>query len=143
METLWRWWGNTREWTNVYSIYKLSSNYGTSYLQGLLVLGVLLALFSGIFLFTGLEPGKEHVGSLPAINYELCLHTACQRASWQQKVNDFVRVYLFTLSLLTFKQEKLYEPANEWTQLWVYIAVTFLAGQTALVLYTIRRRFKR
>jgi hypothetical protein len=145
MKLLWRCWG-----ANGYYLYWLASNYGTSYLQGLLVLGVLIALFSGIFLFTGLKPSKEHVGSskehvgsLRAINYELCLHTACQRASWRQKVCDSARTIVFTLSLLTFQKDRLYDPANAWTQFWICIAVPLLAGQTALVLFAIRRRFKR
>jgi hypothetical protein len=109
---------------------------------------VLLALFSGIFLWSGLKPSgikpsKEHEDSLHDINYELCLHTACQRASWQQKVDDSTSAFLFTLSLLTFQKERLYEPANRWTQFWMYIATLLLAGQTALVLFAIRRRFKR
>jgi hypothetical protein len=143
METLWHCWGAIRERTNGYSIYKLSSNYGTSYGRGLLVLGVLLTLFSGIFLWSGLKPSKEHKDCLHDINYELCLHTACQRTLWQQKVDDSVSAFLFTLSLLTFQKERFYEPANRWTQFWMYIAVFLLAGQTALVLFAIRRRFKR
>jgi uncharacterized protein YjbI with pentapeptide repeats len=155
MKLLRRCWG-----ANGYYLYRLASNYGTSYFQGLLVLGVLLVLFSGIFLFTGLKPSrvylerlntlqvspqvnlKEHK-SLHDINYELCLHTACQRASWQQKVCDFGRTIVFTLSLLTFQKERLYEPANACTQFWICIAVPLMAGQTALVLFAIRRRFKR
>ncbi len=80
---------------------------------------------------------------MPAVNYELCLHTACQRASRQQKVSDSVSAFLFTLSLLTFQKERLYEPANRCTQFWVYIAVFLLSGQMVLVLFAIRRRFKR
>jgi uncharacterized protein YjbI with pentapeptide repeats len=138
MKLLWRCWGVI----NGYSIYKFLSNYGTSYLQGLLVLGMLLVLFSGIFLWSGLKPSKEHIGSLRAINYEPCLHTACQRP-WQQKVRDSAKAIVFTLSLLTFQKDRLYEPANACTQLWICIAVPLLAGQTALVLFAIRRRFKR
>ena len=141
MGTLWRWWGTIREWINGYSIYKLLSNYGTSYWQGFLVLGVLLVLFSGIFLFTGLKPSKEHKDLLD-INYEPCLHTACQHISWQ-KICDSGRTLVFTLSLLTFQKDRLYEPATAWTQFWICIAVPLLAGQTALVLFAIRRRFKR
>jgi hypothetical protein len=143
MKTLWHCWGVIREWTNGYYLYWLASNYGTSYLQGLLVLGVLIALFSGIFLFTGLKPSKEHKDSLHDINYELCLHTACQRTSWQQKICDSARTIVFALSLLTFQKDRLYESANAWTQFWICIAVPLLAGQTALVLFAIRRRFKR
>jgi uncharacterized protein YjbI with pentapeptide repeats len=143
MKLLWRWWGTIRERTNGYSIYKFLSNYGTSYLHGFLVLLVGLVLFSGIFLCTGLKPSKEHKDSLHDINYELCLHTACQRASWQRKVSDSGRTIVFTLSLLTLQKERLYEPANVWTQFWICIAVPILAGQTALVLFAIRRRFKR
>jgi hypothetical protein len=142
MKLLWHCWEAIHQRTNGYYLYWLASNYGTSYLRGLLVLGVLLALFSGIFLFTGLKPSKEHKG-LHDINYELCLHTACQRVSWQQKVCDSARTIVFTLSLLTFQKERLYEPANAWTQFWICIAVPLLAGQTALVLFAIRRRFKR
>jgi hypothetical protein len=138
MKLLWRCWGVI----NGYSIYKFLSNYGTSYLQGFLVLLVGLILFSGIFLYTGLKPSKEYVGRLLPINYELCLYTTCQRASWQ-KVDDSASAFLFTLSLLTFQKERLYEPANKWTQFWMYFAVLFMAGQTALVLFAIRRRFKR
>jgi hypothetical protein len=138
MKLLWRCWGVI----NGYSIYKFLSNYGTSYLQGFLVLLVWLILFSGIFLWSGLKPSKEHKDSLHDINYEPCLHTSCQRASWQ-KVSDSFRTIVFTLSLLTFQKDRLYEPANAWTQFWVCIAVPLLAGQTALILFAIRRRFKR
>jgi uncharacterized protein YjbI with pentapeptide repeats len=139
MKLLWRCWGVI----NGYSIYKFLSNYGTSYLRGFLVLLVWLVLFSGIFLYTGLKPSKEHKDSLHDINYELCLHTPCQRASWQQKVSDSAKTLVFTLSLLTFQKDRLYEPATACTQFWICIAVPLLAGQTALVLFAIRRRFKR
>jgi hypothetical protein len=146
MKMLWRCWGVI----NGYSIYKFLSNFGTSYVRGLLVLGVLLVLFSGIFLWSGLKLSEEHrdsliehKDSLHNINYELCLHTACQRTPWQRKVRDSAKAIVFTLSLLTFQKDRLYEPANAWTQFWVCIAVPLLAGQTALVLFAIRRRFKR
>ena len=146
MKLLWRCWGAI----NGYSIYKFLSNYGTSYLRGFVVLLVWLVLFSGIFLYTGLKLSKEHKDSLKEhkedslhdINYEPCLHTACQHVSWR-KVSDSGRTFVFTLSLLTFQKERLYEPANAWTQFWICIAVPLLAGQTALVLFAIRRRFKR
>jgi hypothetical protein len=96
-----------------------------------------------VFLVAGMKESENHKDSLHDINYELCLCTARQRASWRQKVDDSTSAFLFTLSFLTFQKERLYEPANKWTQFWVCIAVLFLAGQTALVLFAIRRRFKR
>ena len=47
---------------NVYSFYRLLSNYGTSYWQGFNILVLMLLLFSGIFLLTGFKPSNRNIG---------------------------------------------------------------------------------
>ncbi|MGH9967962.1 MAG: pentapeptide repeat-containing protein [Pyrinomonadaceae bacterium] len=60
----WRW-RNFRwvgEWLNSYNVYRLASNYGTSYWQALLILFMLILTLSLAFLSAGFQPSKESAG---------------------------------------------------------------------------------
>ncbi|RMD65687.1 hypothetical protein D6817_05595, partial [Candidatus Pacearchaeota archaeon] len=140
----WRCLAGCRARLNGFEIYKVASRYGTSYWQALLVLLGLILFFSGIFMLSGLRP-REGYG-LPSINYELCFDWKCLAPSWNEwrdRLENYGRAFVHTLSILTFQRERPYIPANTWTLFWVSVAVPLLVGQAALVLLAIRRRFKR
>jgi uncharacterized protein YjbI with pentapeptide repeats len=134
----------TREWVNVYSMYRLLSHYGTSYRRGVAVLAVLHFLFAGIFLYTGFQPTQKFLQEpVEVIEYNLLPIEGYVPVSLAQWCSDYSESLLYTLSILTFQKDRFYEPLKGWSQLWTAIAVLLFTGQAALVLFAIRRRFKR
>lgn len=137
-------WRKTREWVNAYSMYRLLSHYGTSYRRGVAVLAVLHSLFAGIFLYTGFQPTQKFLQEpVAVIEYNLLPTESYVTASSAQWCSDYSESLLYTLSILTFQKDRFYEPLKGWSQLWTAIAVLLFTGQAALVLFAIRRRFKR
>lgn len=141
-----RWLGST---LNGYAIYRLLSHYGTSYWHALLMLIVMLACFSWIFVFTGFqtanggatEPAKviaENPKPDGRIEYDWGGSTPI--CDWMA---DYGKSLVLTLSILTFQRQHFYAPLGALSQLWLIIAALMLTAQVALVLLAIRRRFKR
>lgn len=116
----WPWLRWLREQLNTYNFYRILSNYGTSYVQALIVLGIFIMFFSAIFFSVGFRPVSEGVPEL-----------------------NFGRAILLTLSVVTFQRERFYEPIDDWGRFWLYFSVFVLTAQVALLLLAIRRRFKR
>lgn len=130
-----------REWFNSHALYRLLSNYGTSYWQGTIVLLLLLSIFSGIFLLTGI---KTTTGDAPQfIEYNLWVDNEHIGASLLQVGSDFWTALLYTLGILTFQKEKIAIAASGWSHFWTFIAVLIFPAQGALILFALRRRFKR
>ena len=131
-------------WLNVYSFYRILSNYGTSYWHGFTVLVLMLLFFSGIFLLTGFQPGKETSGiEQRLIEYNLWPDSKHESVSLRQWLPDYGKAILFTLSIITFQRERFYQPVGAWSQFCLFIAVFVLTSQAALVLLAIRRQFRR
>lgn len=131
------------EWANSYNLYRILSNYGTSYWQALIILVALIFTFSIAFLFAGFEPIRADTGAPRIIEYNLFPDSAHRRASAGKIAVDFRESLLFTLSIITFQKERFYEPVGSQARLCLYFAVLFLTAQAALVLLALRRRFKR
>jgi uncharacterized protein YjbI with pentapeptide repeats len=139
-----RWWRKMREWANTHALYKMLSNYGTSYWQAFMVLLLMLFIFSGIFLCTGFQLSKGSTGSTAGvIEYNLWPDSEHHVVPFSQWISDYCKAILFSLSIITFQRERFYEPAGDLSRFWLFIAVFVLTSQTALVLLAIRRRFKR
>lgn len=111
-----------------------------------------IALFSGLFLYTGFAPSKDNLetsrlrestGSVHIIEYNIFPDAKHQPVLFKQWMSDYKKSVLLTLSILTFQKERFYDPANEKSQLVLYIAVLVLTAQSALILFAIRRRYKR
>jgi hypothetical protein len=137
-------WCKTREWVNAYSMYRLLSQYGTSYRRGVAILAVLHFLFAGIFLYTGFQPTQKFLQEpVEVIEYNLLPTEGYVTVSLAQWCSDYSESLLYTLSILTFQKDRFYEPIKGWSQLWSAIAVLLFTGQAALVLFAVRRRFKR
>jgi len=128
---------------NSYNLYRLLSNYGTSYWHALLVLLLLVLLLSSGFLITGFSPvGASNGKTIEAINYVWAWPWECS-FQLKQRAIDLAEAVTFSFSILTFQHSKLYEPSGSLTRLLICMAVICFYSQTALVLLAIRRKFKR
>jgi uncharacterized protein YjbI with pentapeptide repeats len=133
-----------RERLNSYWLYRLLSNYGTSYWQALTVLLALLLIFSAAFLYTGFQPNKENISATGrAIEYNVFTDSTHHNVSLGQWLSDYGEAVLFSLSIITFQRERFYEPVGWVSQLFLYLAVLTITTQGALVVLSVRRRFRR
>jgi hypothetical protein len=123
---------------NSYQVYRFLSNYGTSYWQALVVLLGLILLSSWVLLFTGLRASDGQA----FIHYKF-FSAASSLSAALHWMRDYLRAIVFTLSVLTLQRQRAYEPLGSWSHLWTAVASLLLAGQAALVVLAIRRRFRR
>jgi uncharacterized protein YjbI with pentapeptide repeats len=133
-----------RKKVNGYSIYLISSRYGTSYPQAIAILFLLTLMFPLFFLYAGFKSGKESTVEQPRIiEYNLFSDSTHQTVAFGQWINDYSEALSYTLSIITFQRERFYEPLNLQSRMLLYISVFVLTAQTAFVLLAIRRQFKR
>jgi len=132
-----------RKWLNAYNLYKVSNNYGTSYNRGLAVLLFLILTFSTLFFVSGFKTFDKPNEPSRVIEYDLLVDQGHQRVSLQQWLNDYESAMSLSLSIMTFQKDRFYEPLEGWSRLWLYLAVIILTSQEAMVLLSIRRRFRR
>lgn len=148
--------GFFRSWLNGHGLYLLLSRYGTSYMWSLAILAVLVAAISLLMLGAGFRTALDAtqggsstsaavtLPSISTIQYGLWFDTehpvAAEPRQW---LRDYGRAFIFTTSILTLQRSRPYEPINSLGWLCMYLASVALVGQTALVLFAIRRRFKR
>jgi uncharacterized protein YjbI with pentapeptide repeats len=138
------WWRNLRLYFNGYGVYLLSSRYGTSYAQAILVLVLMLLGFSWVFLFTGFQFGKEYRGGNDwFFEYDWCYECKFSPDALWKLLSAYREALMYSFSLITFQRGEYYEPSSWQTRFWVYVAMLFLLSQAAMVLLAIRRRFKR
>lgn len=134
------WIRRIREQINAYNLYRISSNYGTSYWQGFIVLLIMILLISLFFLFSGFQASKDSTNNQQVINYKF-------QPDYEhvgQWLSDYGKALTLSTSIITFQKDRFYEPLDGWwSRLWLQIAVIVLTAQVALVLLAIRRRFKR
>jgi hypothetical protein len=94
-----------REWFNEYALYRLSSAYGTSYLQAATLLLVLIFLFSAAFLYSGFRPvaSDGDKGKAP-IEYNLFSDENHHQTTPRQWALDYSSAVSLTLSIITFSK---------------------------------------
>jgi len=126
---------------NAYALYWKVSHYGTSYIVALawLLFWVLL-VFPLVFLFSGFDMLSPDTGKLvERISYQMQPdHT--QVLHW---LSDWFKAASFSLSVSTFQRSRLYEASGRLAMISLPIESVIVAGQSALLLFAIRRRFKR
>lgn len=138
------WFHEIRKKLNGYTLYLISSRYGTSYPQAISVLLMLLILFPVFFLFAGFKSGKESTVEQPRIiEYNLFSDSTHQPAEIGQVITDYSEALSYTLSIVTFQRERFYEPFGREARILLYISVLVITAQSAFVLLAIRRQFKR
>lgn len=134
----------TREWVNLFGLYRISSRYGSSYNQALLVLLICFALISSLFLLAGFRPSDENRADQSAlIEYNMLPDSSHNWAGLQRLSADYLKAFILSLSIITFQKDRFYEPVSWQGQLCLYLAVLVLTVQAALVLLAIRRQFRR
>jgi hypothetical protein len=139
-----RWVRRCSEWLNGFALYRVLSAYGTSYWQALLVLVCMIFLFSTVFLFSGLSSVQPPVlADRSFIKYDLRAKQGDTQATLSDVAGDYARTIAHTLSLLTFQRERQYRASGPLSQAFEAMASIFLAGQSALLLLAIRRKFRR
>ncbi len=126
---------------NAYSIYWQFSRYGTSYIVAIIwLLAWVLVFFPIAFVFSGFQ-SVDTISGKPAevIAYQVVpgfRHAAQWFFDWLKAIN-------FSLSIATFQRTRLFEPSGDATYLISAIESVVVAAQSALLLFAIRRRFKR
>jgi hypothetical protein len=87
--------------------------------------------------FSGLQPPKVTSNAPILYSFEPNL------AYTGQWLADYLRSVSFTLSVFTLPRQRPYEPMGAFSHIWVSITSLLLAGQAALFLLAMSRRFKR
>ena len=137
-----------REWFNAYNLYRLLSNYGTSYWQAFGVLIFFVLIFSWFFLYSGIQTSETRSSGtngaqVDTIEYDVFQNEDHSFVSLSQWFPDYLLAIQLTMSIITFQRERFYEPIGALGRFLLFAAVIVLASQAALVLLAIRRRFKR
>ena len=129
---------------NSYAIYRYLSAYGSSYWQALAVIVMMVLIFPGLFMFTGLQSVPTRIEEPShSIQYHIPPREDENRPALKQISTDYLHSITHTLEILTFQRERRYRPANMFAQAFESFTTIILAGQVALLLLAIRRRFKR
>jgi hypothetical protein len=126
---------------NAYALYWQFSRYGTSYVVAIVwLLAWVVVLFPTVFMFSGFQFVDTTSGrSAGTIEYQILpdfRHTGQWFLDWLKAIN-------FSVSIATFQKTRLFEPSGNATYLLSAIESVVVAAQSALVLFAIRRRFKR
>lgn len=123
-----RWVG---EWLSVVGIYRLASVYGTSYQRAGVVLVLLLL---GFVLAFATIIGIHSLPSNPS-----AISTCSQLSPAQALCSGLVHA----LEVATLQREVLYKPDSPLGRIVEIFEQVFIAGQAALLLFALRRRFRR
>ncbi len=128
---------------NAFSVYRTLSCYGCSYWQAVFVFCVFLIVFSAVFMLTGLIPTQAGVLlGLSPIKYQLSLHPE-QWPHMAEVAKDFFWATQNTLLFVLLQRNRPFTAGGLVGQLLESASGVVLAGQIALVLLAIRRRFRR
>jgi hypothetical protein len=130
-------------WTylNAYSLYRRFSRYGTSYMVALgWLFGWVVVIFPLTFMFSGFSVIDTSTGKAVAIVQYQMYPDFSHLGRW---LSDWSKAISFSLSIATFQRSRLFDVRGELTYLLTMIESIAVAGQSALMLFAIRRRFKR
>jgi hypothetical protein len=132
-EWAWRWIvgdGRRPAWLNPYEWYSWLSLYGASWRRAGGVLLAMVPVFGTLlFLVGGVVDSSPPLGSTPQVPG--WTPTALIQSLW------------YVLSVPTFGRDRYYEPFGLWAQLVSMLAAFAILGQLALLLFAVRRRFRR
>ena len=128
-----------------HSWYRWLSAYGTSWTLAALWLVAQILLFSLLFLISGLEPAADDKQGKPKpkIKCDLVLPTLPSSTTVTEFGRDYATALGTTLSIVTLQKQRLYEPRGVAGQMLSALLAVLVAGQTALLIFAIRRRFRR
>ncbi|WP_257385534.1 hypothetical protein [Tahibacter caeni] len=130
--------GGWAKYLNGYRLYRFLSKYGTSYHRAASVLIVSLLGFSALFLFNGykIKDGGE-------VNYEIAACDRCKRVSVAEVASDYAGSLAMTLSIATLQKERYADPSGATGSILSTALLVVVSAQLALLLFAVRRRFRR
>jgi hypothetical protein len=120
--------------------YKYVSNYGESYRRPLLfwILPILI-FFPIFFMYFGIE-GITHSQTPYLINYDFDVSSTLRDG---EKVDDYLKSFVYSLSVFSLVREKQYRPINNWGHFWMVLESILSPVLIAFFLLALRRRFRR
>jgi uncharacterized protein YjbI with pentapeptide repeats len=130
-----------REWCNGFGVYRVSSMYGTSYTRAAIVLAIAIMMFSLLFMWAGITSVSTPQGAM--IQYQLFPDSAHPPVAPKRWLIDYSHSILYTLAIATFQKDRHFDPASKASEFLTMLAVVVIGAQAALLLFAVRRRFKR
>jgi len=130
-----------RKWLNSYGVYRVLSNYGTSWLQALTLLMALFCFFSLAFLYSGFRTTSEEPQR--TIEYNVLSDPDHHRVTGKEWMRDYFSAMCLSAAIVTFQKDRFDEPLPGISRAWLFLSVIALTGQVAMTLLAFRRRFRR
>ena len=135
----------------VLNLYRILSNYGSSYLRGFAVLIVMVAFFTVSYPFLGLQMHSNvtapSIQVTPACPQPQAI--AAESFTWSSatSANDVLKILgaglWATVDQFTFRRSQTVEPVTKWGRRLALAEMVVMPGQLALVLLALRRRLRR
>jgi uncharacterized protein YjbI with pentapeptide repeats len=138
--------------------YKYASQYGESYIRPAIVLSIVLAIFTLLFPWAGLDRNENTTHSSVSTSQQAPSSAALSELSYKH-FNNFVLAYpgrkwigtaaffgnslMTVLSVAGFQKELKYEPSYPWGRALALLELLLTSTLIALFLLAVRRQFKR
>lgn len=123
-------------------IYRLISQYGTSYRQAALAILITWLGFSLAFLWAGLGCRDVH-HSCVAIQYDILPTSLSAIPSAGAWLADLSRAMVHTLEIATLQKDTAFSPIGSASRILRAVGPVVFAGEVALFLFALRRRLRR
>lgn len=134
-------WVNPLRYLNGYTIYRASSKFGGSFERAAGVLLALLMAFTLLFAVVGLEKRNETGQVISEINYQLLPSTSQEFSIISSK--DLLDAFSTTMAIVTLQKDRPLHPKGTLGSLMASCAILLIGAQAALLIFAIRRRFRR
>jgi hypothetical protein len=151
-----RWWHQN---LGLVAWYKYASAYGESYIRPVVALLIVLAIFTLLFPWAGLDRNEKSPSPVAATAGKPTSPPAAPTELSYQHFSDFVRAYpgarwvappaffgnsfMTSLSMFPFQRELKYEPTYPWGETLARLELLLTSTLIGLFLLAVRRQFKR
>ncbi len=150
-----RWWHQN---FGLVAWYKYASAYGESYIRPVVALLIVLAIFTLLFPWAGLDRNEKSASPITAVAGKPTPPAPPSELSYQH-FSDFVQTYhgakwvapaaffgnsfMTSLSMFPFQRELKYEPSYPWGETLARLELLLTSTLIGLFLLAVRRQFKR
>jgi hypothetical protein len=151
-----RWWHQN---LGLVAWYKYASAYGESYIRPVVALLIVLAIFTLLFPWAGLDRNEKSGSPITTAAGKPTPPPAAPSELSYQHFSDFVRAYhgrkwvapaaffgnslMTSLSMFPFQRELKYEPSYPWGEALARLELLLTSTLIGLFLLAVRRQFKR
>ena len=137
---------------SIANLYRLLSNYGSSYTRALFMLAILLLTIAILFPAAGLRPAEQQVAvpqgapvGIPSTSSPIISWCSAWRSPQrgEKMFETFKAGVLMTAEVSTFQRQSKMLPATDAARLVAALTIVIIPGQAALLALALRRRFQR